>query len=106
MYDEYFIFQFLELDILRDDLEDLRSKKVQYDSKVNHLTSERNSLFNEKLQLEAKQQDRSNMEEKKEQLEKQINKDDQGDFTIFSIKKFLIYKSTTKLFSEDLVAYI
>ena len=90
MYDDYFIFQFLELDILRDDLEDLRSKKVQYDSKVNHLTSERNSLFNEKLQLEAKQQDRSNMEEKKEQLEKQINKDDQGDFTIFPVKKFLI----------------
>ena len=72
---------------MRDDLEDLRSKKVQYDSKVNHLTSERNSLFNEKLQLEAKQQDRANMEEKKEQLEQQINKDDQGDFTIFFLLK-------------------
>ena len=88
--DEYEqVFNFSDLDILRDDLEDLRSKKVQYDSKVNHLTSERNSLFNEKLQLEAKQQDRANMEEKKEQLEIQINKDDQGEFMI-SVKKFLI----------------
>merc|ERR1711962_540061 len=61
-----------DLDILRGDLEDLRSKKVDYDSNVNRLTSQRNSLFNDKLQLESKQQDRANMEEKKDQLEKQI----------------------------------
>merc|ERR1712183_162410 len=65
-----------DLDIERGDLEDLRSKKVDYETKLNTLTSQRNSLFNDKLQLESKQQDRTNMEEKRDQLEKQINTDD------------------------------
>ena len=75
---------------MRDDLEDLRSKQVRYERKVNELNKERNSLFDDKLQLEAKQQDRSNMEEKKEKLEKEITKDDQGNLHNIIVNFFLV----------------